>query len=159
MLGDAAVLTTAEQLAPYGKIMMSVPETAHMPSAALLATSVEQVQQIVGVCNKHKVPIWPISTGKNLGYGSAAPAERGEVVLDLKLMNRIIEVDKDLCYALVEPGVTYKQLHDHIRENNLGLWLGVRHLRPSPGPWEIRWTAGLAIRRTVSISSLPAECR
>lgn len=143
LLGEAAVLTTAEQLAPYGKIMMSVPETAHMPSAALLAKSVEQVQQIVGVCNKHKVPIWPISTGKNLGYGSAAPAERGGVVLDLKLMNKIIEVDKDLCYALVEPGVTYKQLYDHIRENNLGLWLSV------PAPSAIAGPLGNTLDRGV----------
>ena len=49
----------------------------HALSAALLATTVEQIQKIVGICNQYKVPVWTISTGKNLGYGSAAPAERG----------------------------------------------------------------------------------
>ena len=53
--------------------MMPVPDSEHTPSAALMATTVEQIQKIVGICNEYKVPVWPISTGKNLGYGSAAP--------------------------------------------------------------------------------------
>jgi len=97
----------------------------------------------VGICNQHKVPIWPISTGKNLGYGSAAPAERGQVVLDLKRMNRILEIDKDLAYALVEPGVTYQQLYDHIAEHNLGLWLSV------PAPSAIAGPTGNTLDRGV----------
>src|SRR5687768_6130831 len=84
VLGDTAVLISAEQLAPYIKTMMPVPDAEHTPSAALLATTVEQIQKIVAICNQYKVPIWTISTGKNLGYGAAAPAERGQVVLDLK---------------------------------------------------------------------------
>ncbi|HET6675318.1 MAG TPA: FAD-dependent oxidoreductase, partial [Nitrospiraceae bacterium] len=119
ILGDRNVLTEATQLAPYAKVMMPVSEENHTPSAAILATTVEQIQKIVGVCNKHKIPIWTISTGKNLGYGSAGPAERGQVVLDLHRMNRILEVDGDLCYALVEPGVTYRQLYDYFQEHKL----------------------------------------
>ncbi|CAG1011873.1 partial 4-cresol dehydrogenase [hydroxylating] flavoprotein subunit, partial [Anaerolineales bacterium] len=125
VLGDTAVLTSATQLAPYTKTMMPVSDAEHTPSAALLATTVEQIQKIVAVCNQYKVPLWTISTGKNLGYGSAAPAQRGQVVLDLKRMNRILEVDKDLAYALVEPGVTYQQLYDYIKEHKLGLWLSM----------------------------------
>src|SRR4051794_7422508 len=143
VLGDANVLTKAEQLAPYVKTMMPVPDSEHTPSAALMATTVEQIQKIVGICNQHKVFIWPISTGKNLGYGSAAPAERGQVVLDLKRMNRILEIDKDLAYALVEPGVTYQQLYDHIAEHNLGLWLSV------PAPSAIAGPTGNTLDRGV----------
>lgn len=134
VLGEASVLTNAEQIAPYTKIMMSVPESNHTPSAAIIAQSVEQIQKILAICNKYKVPIWPISTGKNLGYGSAAPAERGQVVLDLKRMNRILEVDPDLCFALVEPGVTYKQLYDYIHEHNYPLWLSVPASSAIAGP-------------------------
>ena len=79
VLGPESVLVSAAELAPYIKTMMPVSDTEHTPSAALLATTVEQVQQIVAICNRYRVPIWPISTGKNLGYGSAAPAERGQV--------------------------------------------------------------------------------
>lgn len=64
VLGDAAVLTSAEQLAPYIKTMMPVSDADHTLSAALLATTVEQIQKIVAICNQYKVPIWMISTGK-----------------------------------------------------------------------------------------------
>ncbi|MCC2681283.1 MAG: 4-cresol dehydrogenase (hydroxylating) [Nitrosospira multiformis] len=134
VLGDDAVLSTPERLAPYIKTMMPVPDSEHTLSAALMATTVEQIQKILTICNKYKIPLWTISTGKNLGYGSAAPAERGQVVLDLKRMNRILEVDKDLAYALVEPGVTYQQLYDYIKERNLGLWLSVPAPSAIAGP-------------------------
>ncbi len=143
VLGDAAVLTSAEQLVPYSKVMMPVPNEDHVPSAALLATSVEQIQRILAICNRHRVPIWTISTGKNLGYGSAAPGDRGQVVLDLHRMNRILEVDGDLCYALVEPGVTYKQLYDYIEERGLRLWLSV------PAPTAIAGPTGNTLDRGV----------
>ncbi|MGZ8096496.1 MAG: FAD-binding oxidoreductase [Methylosarcina sp.] len=116
LLGAENVLDQSEQLVPYMKIMMPVDEAEHAPSAALLATSVEQVQGIVAICSEHKIPVWTVSTGRNLGYGSAAPHHRGQVILDLKKMNKIIDVDPDLCTALVEPGVTYQQLVDYIRE-------------------------------------------
>jgi 4-cresol dehydrogenase (hydroxylating) len=143
ILGDRNVLTEAGQLAPYAKVMMPVSEENHTPSAAILATTVEQIQKIVATCNKHKVPIWTISTGKNLGYGSAGPAERGQVVLDLHRMNRILEVDGDLCYALVEPGVTYRQLYDYFQEHKLALWLSV------PAPSAIAGPTGNTLDRGV----------
>src|SRR5690606_21607164 len=61
--------------------------------------------------------------GRNFGYGSAAPVQRGQVILDLKKMNKILKVDPQMCYALVEPGVTYQQLYDYIAENDLPLML------------------------------------
>src|SRR5690606_12562600 len=123
LLGDENVLVAADQLLPYNKIMMSVENAAHAPSAAVTATSVEQVQGIVRICNEHKIPVWTISTGRNFGYGSAAPGQRGQVILDLKKMNKILKVDPVMCYALVEPGVTYGQLYDYIQENDYPLML------------------------------------
>ena len=130
ILGAGNVLHTRERLAPYLKIMIPAPIEEHTPSAAIMPESVEQIQRILRVCNRYKTPVWPISTGKNFGYGSAAPATRGQIVLDLKRLNRIIEVDPDLCFAVVEPGVTYQQLYDYIKERKLPLWLDP----PIPGP-------------------------
>lgn len=143
IVGVANTLTDAEDLAPYTKIMMPVPEANHTPSAAIMATTVEQIQAILMVCNKFKIPLWTISTGKNLGYGSAAPAERGQVVLDLHRMNRILEVDGDLCYALVEPGVTYRQLYDYFQKHKLALWLSV------PAPSAIAGPTGNTLDRGI----------
>ena len=43
VLGEANVLTSEDRLAPYTKVMMPVPESNHTPSAAILATTVEQI--------------------------------------------------------------------------------------------------------------------
>src|SRR5690606_34412586 len=109
LLGEDNVLVKDEQLIPYNKIMMAVDNAEHAPSAAVTATTVEQVQGVVKVCNEHSGPVWTISSGRNFGYGSAAPGQRGQVILDLKKMNKILHVDPELCTALVEPGVTYQQ--------------------------------------------------
>src|SRR5450759_764619 len=78
-----------------------------MASAAVAPDNVEQVQKIVRIANTYKIPLWTISTGKNLGYGGTAPRMSGTVVLDLKRMDRILEVNDKNHYALVEPGVSY----------------------------------------------------
>src|SRR6478736_1785971 len=79
----------------------------HLPSAAVAPASVEEVQAILRHANAFKVPLWPISRGKNLGYGEAAPVMPGTVILDLGRMNRIIELDPKLAYVRLEPGVSF----------------------------------------------------
>ncbi|HEY5790056.1 MAG TPA: FAD-dependent oxidoreductase, partial [Gammaproteobacteria bacterium] len=130
LLGEGHVLTAADSVVPYAKTMLPVDDDAHLPSGALLPGSVEEVQGVVAICNRYKVPVWPISTGRNFGYGSAAPVRRGALVLDLARLNRILEVNADLGYALVEAGCTYQQLADYIREHDLPLWLDT----PMPAP-------------------------
>src|SRR5580692_4493352 len=55
-------------------------------SAAVAPNSAEEVSKVVSIANNLKIPIYPISTGKNLGYGGSAPNLSGSVVLDLKRM-------------------------------------------------------------------------
>ena len=90
---------------------------------------VEQVQEFVKVAGKHDIPLWVMSTGKNLAYGGAAPRVSGMIALDLKRMNWVIEVDEDLAYAVVEPGVSFFDLHNFLKVNNHKLWMSV----PGPG--------------------------
>ena len=98
-------------------------------SAAVAPDSAEQVQAVMRIANQHKIPIYPISTGKNLGYGGSAPVLSGSVVLDLKRMNRILEVDEKNAFALVEPGVSYFDLHRYIEERGLKVMIDC----PDPG--------------------------
>jgi FAD/FMN-containing dehydrogenase len=100
-----------------------------VPSAAVAPDGVEQVQAVVKIANDYKIPIWTISTGKNLGYGGAAPLLSGSVVLDLKRMDRVLEVNDKNHYALVEPGVSYFDLYRYIQERKLKVWIDV----PDPG--------------------------
>ena len=94
-------------------------------SAAVAPASVEEIQQLLAIANQYKIPMSPISGGKNHGYGGAAPRLPGSVMLDLKRMNRILEVNEEFGYALVEPGVSYFDLFQYLQKNNIDLWLDV----------------------------------
>lgn len=98
-------------------------------SAALAPQSAEEVQAVMRIANSYRIPIYPVSTGRNLGYGGSAPVLSGSVVLDLKRMNRILEVNEVNAYALVEPGVSYFELYKYIQDRGLKLWIDC----PDPG--------------------------
>ena len=115
--------TTSANLRSYRDAFSTIPGDANMPSAAVAPDGVEEIQQILKIANQYKIPLWPISTGRNFAYGGPAPAMPGSVVLDLKRMNRILEVNEEFAYALVEPGVTYFQLYEHIQKKGYRLWI------------------------------------
>ncbi|MBC7985542.1 MAG: FAD-binding oxidoreductase [Sphingomonadaceae bacterium] len=98
------------------------------PSAALQPTSVEQVQAIVRAANEHRVPLWTSSQGRNNGYGGPAPRVAGSVALNLRRMNRVLEIDEESAFALVEPGVRFFDLYDAIKASGAKLWMSVPDL-------------------------------
>ncbi|MDB5718075.1 MAG: pchF 2 [Sphingomonas bacterium] len=130
VVGNDHVIGDPAGLAPFARLMLPVPEEEHAPVGVVSPRTVEEVQALLRLAGEHKVPLWPTSTGRNFGYGTSAAATKGQVVLDLRRMNRILDVDPVLCTALVEPGVTYKQLQDHLRAEKLPLWIDF----PAPGP-------------------------
>ncbi len=100
-----------------------------IPSLALAPKSTAEVQAIVKIANEYKIPLFPISTGKNLGYGGSAPQRRGDVIVDLKRMNKIIEVDDRRNFCILEPGVSYFDLYEYVEQRNLNVFLDI----PDPG--------------------------
>jgi 4-cresol dehydrogenase (hydroxylating) len=98
-------------------------EGERFASAAVAPESAEEVQAVVRIANEYRLPLYPISTGKNLTYGGSAPVYSGSVVLDLKRMNRILDVNVRDQTCLVEPGVSYFDLYRHLRQNTLRLWI------------------------------------
>jgi 4-cresol dehydrogenase (hydroxylating) len=99
-------------------------EARHRPGGALAPASTEEVREIVRIANRHRVPLWPISRGKNFGYGGPAPVLKGTMVLDLSRMKRIA-VDAANGTVLVEPGVGFFDLYDHLQNHRIPLWLSV----------------------------------
>jgi 4-cresol dehydrogenase (hydroxylating) len=130
-VGTDWVFTSDEDLRPYRDHYSPVPLAADelIASAAVSPTTVEQVQAIVRTANQYKMPLYPMSTGKNFAYGGPAPNLRGSVVVDLKRMDKVIEVDADRHFAIVEPGVSYFDLYRHIQERGLKVWIDT----PDPG--------------------------
>ena len=61
----------------------AVQEGAHQPAGAVGPTTVEEVQAVMRIANQFRAPVWPISRGKNLGYGGSAPLLSGSVVMDV----------------------------------------------------------------------------
>ncbi|HEX6994676.1 MAG TPA: FAD-binding oxidoreductase [Gammaproteobacteria bacterium] len=130
-VGAEWVFSSDEDVALYRdaySIFWGEPEE-RLASAAVAPSTVEEVQAVVRVANARRIPLYPISTGRNLAYGGSAPVYSGSVVLDLKRMNRVIEVNERNAYALVEPGVSYFDLYNHIQERGLDLWIDP----PDPG--------------------------
>jgi 4-cresol dehydrogenase (hydroxylating) flavoprotein subunit len=93
------------------------------PAAVLYPSSTAEVQQVMRIASKYGVTVHPISKGKNWGYGDANPPREGQVILDLGRMNRIIEVNEESAYAVIEPGVTQGQLYAYLAEHEVPLWM------------------------------------
>jgi len=94
-----------------------------LPSAAVTPRNVEEIQKVLVVARKYRIPLWTISTGRNLAYGGASPRKPGYIVLDLNRMNRVLEVNEKYGYAVVEPGVTYFDMYNYLQRNNIKLWI------------------------------------
>ncbi|KUI56483.1 Vanillyl-alcohol oxidase [Cytospora mali] len=95
-----------------------------VPSALIYPGSTSEVQTVVRWANKYSIPIYPISIGRNVGYGGAAPRVPGGVVLDLgRRMHEILNIDVENASCVVEPGVTYFRLYEEIQKRNLPLWI------------------------------------
>jgi 4-cresol dehydrogenase (hydroxylating) flavoprotein subunit len=103
-------------------------ETATFATAARIPAIVrpanrEEVQHCVRIANRRRIALYPISSGRNWGYGSRVPTSDGSVLLDLSRMNRILDFNEHLGYVTVEPGVTQAQLFDFLRERRSNLWM------------------------------------
>lgn len=94
-----------------------------VPVALVLPAAHAEVIALVKVAARFGIAIYPVSTGKNWGYGDACAVGSGQLVMELSRMKRIVKVDAELAYAVIEPGVTQQQLSDYLRENNLPLWM------------------------------------
>ncbi len=92
------------------------------PLAVVRPAGAGEVAQLVRIAAAHRLAVYPLSTGKNWGYGDACAVGAGQVILDLSRMNRIVHVDAELAYAVIEPGVTQRQLSDFLRDNGYPLW-------------------------------------
>ena len=97
------------------------------PNAGVLAvlrpSSAEQVQACVKIANQFAVPLYPISRGRNWGYGSMAPAEGNCVIVDLRDLDRITDYDDRLGTVTVEPGVTQDALSRFLADNGDRFWI------------------------------------
>ena len=123
VVGASYVFTSEEDRYGYLDPYSPGDPTTYGPSAAVAPKSVEEVQAIIRIANELRIPLWPISRGRNFGYGGAAPSMPGAVTLDLIRMNRILEVNEDYGYCVIEPGVGFNDLYAHLKKTGSRLWM------------------------------------
>jgi FAD/FMN-containing dehydrogenase len=127
-LGADAVITEPADLREYRDPYTYLESDEFDASAALTPASVGQVQAIVRIANEHRIPLWTFSQGRNNTYGGPAPRLRGSVVVNLRRMNRVIEINSELAYVVVEPGVRWFDLFDALQEAGGELWPSIPDL-------------------------------
>ena len=115
-IGETAVVSGEPARQHYGVCTTSVEREI---GGALRPRSVDEVRAIVAIAGEHAIPLYPISTGNNWGYGSADPARDGCVVLDLSGLDRIVAMDPEAGLVTIEPGVTQRRLSDHLAAEGL----------------------------------------
>jgi 4-cresol dehydrogenase (hydroxylating) len=111
LLGADRVLTDAS-----GRAANCIGVQRDIP-AVLLPASREEVIEALAIARRQHIPLYPVSSGHNWGYGTASPVRDGCVIMDLSRMNRILDFDAETGLLTVEPGVTQRQLAEFLDTN------------------------------------------
>lgn len=87
------------------------------PSYVVKPKNTEEIQAIVKLANKTLTPITPVSSGVHF-YGAAIP-HQGGIILDLRRMNKILNIDRRNRTIRIEPGVTWGQVKKELKGHDL----------------------------------------
>ncbi len=87
------------------------------PDAVVFPQSAQEVQEIVRLCAAHRVPV--IGFGQGTSLEGQVNAPRGGICLDFRDMNRVLAVHADDRDCVIEPGITRKQLNEHLRDTGV----------------------------------------
>jgi glycolate oxidase len=121
-LGEAKVLSRASDLIPYRKDTYRIrfdEEYKYLPDLVVLPVSTEEVQEVVRIAARHKVPIIPKGGGSNR-TGMLVPLTGG-IVIDTIKMNKVLEVNVPNLYVTVQPGITLADLDRHLARFGVSL--------------------------------------
>lgn len=89
-------------------------QDSHMPDCVVMPSSTEEVQEIIRLASRKKIPVVPMGGGLVLS-GLTVPL-KGGIVLDMKRMNRILEINERSHYAVVEGGTSQGMLDAHLKK-------------------------------------------
>jgi D-lactate dehydrogenase (cytochrome) len=114
LLGDR-VSTSAAVREHHGKDESYFPYA--LPDAVVFPQTTEEVRDVVDICRRHRVPMIPYGVGTSLeGHILAV---NGGVCIDLSRMNKVLAVHEEDLDAVVQAGVTRKQLNEYIKHTGL----------------------------------------
>lgn len=120
------VSTDEDDLRTHGISDWSYHE-AELPTVVVWVETTEEVQEIVRISNKWRVPITPFSGGTSLEGHFASPF--GGISLDVSLMDKIISISEADGEAVCQPGVKWEDLNAHLAKQGVPLFFPI-----DPGP-------------------------
>jgi glycolate oxidase len=126
IVGKDYVSTEAEERYFYSRDAGLMP--GHAPDYIVAPKTAEEVQKIVLLANEQKIPIVPAGAGMAL-TGLTVP-HKGGIVIDMKRMRRILEVDEKARIVIVEGGTPQGVLHDYLDRN----YPNLQHSLPESPP-------------------------
>jgi len=121
-VGNDRVLSEKADLLPYSMDTYRLrfgDDYRYVPDFAVLPGSTKQVQKVVEVAAKHRIPLIPKGGGSNR-TGMLVPLSGG-IIVDTIRMNKVVEVSRSDLYVTVQPGITLAELDKHL--GGLGLSL------------------------------------
>ena len=124
-LGADRVLAGEEELREWRDPFQHASWDEYVASAVVMPETVGEVQEVVRIAGRHGVPLWTLGQGRNNGYGGPAPRVRGSVIVSLRDMNRVLEINEELGYAEIEPGVRWFDLYEAIKAGGHRLMLSI----------------------------------
>jgi 4-cresol dehydrogenase (hydroxylating) flavoprotein subunit len=127
-LSSDRVLCTEQELREWRDPFQHASWDDYVAAAVVMPESVEEVQAVVKIASRRGIPLWTHSQGRNNGYGGPAPRVKGSVIVSLRRMNRVLEINEELGYAVVEPGVRWFDLYEAIEAGGHKLMLSVADL-------------------------------
>ena len=141
LLGAEHVRTGAAERAAAATATFA---TTQRVAGLIFPATRDDVRACLLIAGRCGVPIWPISAGKNWGYGSRVPLADGSVLMSLARLDRIIDYSERLAYVTLEPGVTFRRLHGFLLEQGSNLLLN------GPGSTPDASVIGNALERGIS---------
>ena len=117
IVGPEHVSSDVADLVPFERDDQFALVPPHRPDFVVRPSTREEVQVILRLANRNRIPVVPFAAGINR-KGLCIPT-KGGILLDLRRMNRILEINEEMMTATVEPGVTFGQLVQEVKLTNL----------------------------------------
>ncbi len=114
IVGSTFVRDDADTLERYG---VDALKRGHPPDLVVWPGSTREVAAVLALCHAHRVPVTP--RGGGTGYTGGAVPVLGGLVLSLERLDRILRIDEESLFAVVEPNVVTAHLQDEVERRGL----------------------------------------
>jgi len=118
IVGDGNISCADVDLIAYSRDWSLMPSTAlFKPDIVIRPKTVEHIAEIMRLANERHIPVVPWGGGTGLSGG--ALAIKGGIMLDMKGLSRVLQVDEENLTVTTQTGITVKKLNDHLERHDL----------------------------------------